>query len=253
MMTWRQRGLAFALAALAFVLVGAAQMEHSSVGLVFLGQRIVVNTLAVVLLSIATLLLVTSFDQGRTRAWLRLDWFLPAIRRLKANECASHSPIGRWLRQVLPASLLSDRKTKRRGLFRRTVRRVGLSWLASPLRRFSQAVCLVAFLVLFFYVCWPYDARPKIAGAISKGWTFETIDQKSGEIQFRGELGKIDQGWVDVDEIVFLVNTAATIGQEQELHSLGAFVVVGESTGSLRLEPDGKVTEELVDAFYGAS
>src|SRR5204862_4389173 len=36
----------------------------------------------------------------------------------------------------------------------------GPSWLSSPVRRIVQTVCFVAFLVLFFYVCFPYTARP---------------------------------------------------------------------------------------------
>lgn len=42
---------------------------------------------------------------------------------------------------------------------RRTLHMLGPSWEASPLRRIVQAICLVAFCVLFFYVCWPYGAR----------------------------------------------------------------------------------------------
>jgi len=30
---------------------------------------------------------------------------------------------------------------------------------ALPVRRFVQGICLLAFLVLFFYVCWPYGSR----------------------------------------------------------------------------------------------
>lgn len=33
------------------------------------------------------------------------------------------------------------------------------TWVYSPVRRVSQALCLVLFLVLFFYVCWPYGSR----------------------------------------------------------------------------------------------
>jgi ferredoxin len=43
---------------------------------------------------------------------------------------------------------------------RRLLRTIGISWLAAPVRRVVQLICLVTFLVLFFYVCWPYDAEP---------------------------------------------------------------------------------------------
>jgi len=36
---------------------------------------------------------------------------------------------------------------------------MGPTWSGTPLRRLSQVFCLLAFLVLFFYVCWPYGAR----------------------------------------------------------------------------------------------
>ncbi|MFC1781649.1 4Fe-4S binding protein, partial [Planctomycetota bacterium] len=36
------------------------------------------------------------------------------------------------------------------------MKRLGSTWLSCPARRLIQAVCLTLFLVLFFYVCWPY-------------------------------------------------------------------------------------------------
>ena len=35
----------------------------------------------------------------------------------------------------------------------------GSTWLAAPVRRIVQTLCLLLFLVLFFYVCWPYGSR----------------------------------------------------------------------------------------------
>ena len=46
-----------------------------------------------------------------------------------------------------------------RAIGRRVLRLLGPTWLASPVRRASQAVCLLLFLALFLYVCWPYGAR----------------------------------------------------------------------------------------------
>jgi len=39
---------------------------------------------------------------------------------------------------------------------RRVLSMLGPTWVASPVRRIAQAVCLTLFLALFFYVCWPY-------------------------------------------------------------------------------------------------
>ncbi|MBP7050274.1 MAG: 4Fe-4S binding protein [Phycisphaerae bacterium] len=41
----------------------------------------------------------------------------------------------------------------------RTHRRLGPSRSAWLVRRSAQAACLIAFLALFFYVCWPYGSR----------------------------------------------------------------------------------------------
>ena len=45
------------------------------------------------------------------------------------------------------------------GPVRRILSRLGPSWLASPVRRGVQTLSLLLFLVLFFYVCWPYGSR----------------------------------------------------------------------------------------------
>ena len=45
------------------------------------------------------------------------------------------------------------------GGIRRFLKRLGPTWLSSPVRRLIQAVCFALFLWLFFYVCWPYGSR----------------------------------------------------------------------------------------------
>lgn len=35
---------------------------------------------------------------------------------------------------------------------------LGPTWLYSPVRRIIQTICLILFLFLFFYVCWPYGS-----------------------------------------------------------------------------------------------
>lgn len=41
----------------------------------------------------------------------------------------------------------------------RILRALGPTWSATPIRRLVQILCLLAFLILFFYVCWPYGSR----------------------------------------------------------------------------------------------
>ncbi len=45
------------------------------------------------------------------------------------------------------------------GPLSRTLRVLGPSWTASPVRRVIQSLCLLAFLILFFWVCWPYGSK----------------------------------------------------------------------------------------------
>ncbi len=52
-------------------------------------------------------------------------------------------------------------KKSRFGAVRRGLKRLGPTWLSAPVRRVVQAACLGLFLVLFFYVCWPYTAQPE--------------------------------------------------------------------------------------------
>ncbi|OYW20960.1 MAG: hypothetical protein B7Z55_06400, partial [Planctomycetales bacterium 12-60-4] len=51
-------------------------------------------------------------------------------------------------------------KKSRFGRVRRWLSRVGPTWLSAPVRRVVQAICLSLYLLLFFYVCWPYTAQP---------------------------------------------------------------------------------------------
>lgn len=50
------------------------------------------------------------------------------------------------------------------GGVRRLLGLIGPTWRYSPVRRIVQAICLVLFLWLFFYVCWPYTAQPNPKG-----------------------------------------------------------------------------------------
>ena len=37
--------------------------------------------------------------------------------------------------------------------------KMGPTWLSAPVRRVIQTACMVLFLILFFYICWPYGSR----------------------------------------------------------------------------------------------
>ena len=50
----------------------------------------------------------------------------------------------------------------------RILQTLGPTWAGTPIRRLVQVLCLSAFLVLFFYVCWPYGAREYAAAFRAK-------------------------------------------------------------------------------------
>ena len=87
---------------------------------------------------------------------MRLDLFLPALRKPKPGEPSRFRPVTQFAQRLLPASWFSNQTTKQRGLIRRVLRWLGPTWLSSPVRRLSQALCFALFLWLFFYVCYPY-------------------------------------------------------------------------------------------------
>lgn len=137
------------------------------------------------LITLGVLIGQTAVRHGHTAALIRIDWFLPALRKTRADRPAR--PIGwsaRAARRVLPKSFFSDRQTKQRGLVRRWLRGLGISWLSAPVRRVVQAICLLAFCWLFLVTCWPYDATPRPAASSSRGWRVIQLDQEDGDVTF---------------------------------------------------------------------
>lgn len=118
---------------------------------------------------------------------MRLDWFLPAMRKTPDGSPAMQTRFGQAVRNCLPASLRSDHHTKIRGPVRRLLRWLGTSWLYSPVRRIAQAICFILFLFLFFYVCWPYTASPRPSGPTFAAWQFSSFDQDTGEIVLQAD------------------------------------------------------------------
>src|SRR5262245_651826 len=97
---------------------------------------------------------------------LRLDVFLPFLKTDKKGLIqTTTSMFMRGARYVLPAAVVSDLQTGKPGLIRPFLKWAGPTWLSAPVRRAVQGICLATFLVLFFYVCWPYTARP------AQSWT----------------------------------------------------------------------------------
>ncbi|MCW8133450.1 MAG: 4Fe-4S binding protein [Planctomycetota bacterium] len=92
---------------------------------------------------------------------MNLNLFLPILRKpVPGKEPKKPGVLGRAARAVLPKFLFDDTEKIRPGFIRRTLKKIGPVTLSAPFRRGTQAVCFIAFLTFFFYVCWPYTARP---------------------------------------------------------------------------------------------
>ncbi len=203
-------------------------------------QGAIVAAIAIVSVAIVVLFVLTKLGQGQSHTWLRLDWFTPAIRRIKKGQLLSRSYLGRILRQVMPRRWQSDHTTKRRGLYRKTLRQMGLTWLASPVRRITQSICLITFLFLFFYVCWPYHARPLPPANVSAGWTLQDIDQKNGQFVLHRSDAEPTPWTIQSGQavVVFDADTTKTNAADSKRQPIGRLIVQRDNAEQIRLSGD---------------
>lgn len=173
---------------------------------------------------------------------MRIDWFLPALRRSSDGTPATQTWLTRRTRGLFPSSWISDYQTKKRGKLRQLLRRLGPSWLYSPLRRVSQAACFLTFVWLFFYVCWPYTAQPAAPTQWSRGWELTEFDQETGALQLAGAE---TPDWIEPARPIQLVDTVAN-------DLVGAFQVLEHTGGNLKLVPK-QATAELIEDIMFAS
>lgn len=102
-------------------------------------------------------------------------------------------------------------------MVRRWLSRVGPTWLSSPVRRAIQAICFVAFLVLFFYVCWPYTARPN---ATSEPWPSHYANDLARKEKISAEF------FLVIDPLVSLSTALASRAWVWSLTSAGIILLV---------------------------
>ncbi len=250
-----QRAIAYGLLALASIVIGASGHMQTVPPI-----EALLWTMGSVLLASGLLVLLASFDRGRTHAWLRLDWFVPSLRKRTGGYPIAHSLLGRIFRRVAPASLQSNHGTKQRGPVRVWLRRLGLSWLSSPVRRGVQGVCLMLFLGLFFVVCWPYSAHPPEHGRMSTGWVFVGLDQATGEFELRSSgspssvehdiddtAGAVGEPWMPrTGDRVFVFNAAIADAVEAKI---GQFTLAHMDGSHAKLLSIEELTPELMNAF----
>jgi len=90
---------------------------------------------------------------------VRFDHFLPFLSKKKAREGEPPGRLRRVLHALVPRALRSTPREARAGPLRQLLGRAGPTWVSAPVRRVLQMLFLAAFLVLFFWVAWPYGAR----------------------------------------------------------------------------------------------
>lgn len=169
---------------------------------------------------------------------MRLDWFLPAIRREKPNTApVKRSAFVIGAKRLLPAWLFSDWKTKRRGVIRRGLRKLGMSWLASPNRRIVQSLSLGIFLVLFFWVCWPYDAQPAKSWS---GWTPIDVVLETGKATLINDRHLP----LAIGSSVYVSDHSQDLDKANEL---GEFVIVRIAGDEVQLSPVVSLDEATLE------
>ncbi len=121
------------------------------------------------------------------------------------------------------------------------------SWARAPwfFRRSIQLVCLLVYLVLFFYVCWPYGARPVQPKLLSAGWQLDRLDQATGNIRLQGAVA-LDPVKLTVGQTVYVIDEKATGQADPEV---GAMVVLAMEPSVLTLGPRDELPVTTLDAI----
>jgi len=109
----------------------------------------------------------------------------------------------------------------------RVLGRLGPTWRCSPVRRIIQSGCLLGFLWLLFYVCWPYTARP--AGS-HRGWMPLELEPQTGKVTVAAAQPLSDR--LARCRLLHVVDDAA-----QDGGYLGAFKVISIGRQDVLLEP----------------
>lgn len=202
---------------------------------------------------------ISARTRGRTAAWMRWDHFLPFLRK-RRRDLPPRDPSFLWrtAQRVFPAGWLSDPVTAKPGRLRRWAKAIGPSLVAAPFRRVIQAICFVAFLVLFHYVCWPYTARP---AAPPNRWSrleLREFDQASGRVRIAAPLASdvppptpgalvyytID-GDTNSDELA--APSASPTGSHGATAKPLSARLVAQEASDWTIVPEGGVAPELLD------
>lgn len=171
---------------------------------------------------------------------MRADWFLPVLRTPKPDRPErSVGRLARLARRVLPAACFSDRSTKRFGVVRRVLKRVGPVWLSSPIRRSVQSVCFALFLWQFFVTIWPYDAVP--SQSVS-GWIPAEFDVEQRSVTLFSDTSDADDALpFEAGATVYVRDDSVGLSDDQPV---AAFGITRAGSGEVLL--DGAQLDEAV-------
>lgn len=237
------------LLAIAILLLGAAALAavvlRDPLGLRLFGNvAALAVTVGAMLLVVGVVMFATAIHDPNSPTWLRLDHFLPFLRKKKKAETLKPPALLlRIAQRVLPASLFADRITGKPGLVRRVLKRIGPTMLSAPLRRVVQAICFVLFLWLFFYALWPYSARPETPGQIASGWKLEEIDA-AGQVRLAG--GMTDVWQPAARSNVHLIDNRALDAIRGDF---GPFKVVALNDKQITLAPREPLGDEQLESL----
>ena len=227
------------LASIGFLIAGIAMMLSHDI---LEWDKSILVTVSATLIMFGILGLATAYgkrDSGG--ALIRLDHFMPFARRKRLRP-GKPSLVVTLAHRLLPKHLFFDSETGEEGSVRRWLRKTGPSMLSSPWRRLIQAFTFTLFAVLFFYVCWPYNATPIEATQPIGNLLFRQIDQASGDLLFDNAASKrIDWASQEIWHLE-LPSTDAT-----KLASSLPVKVIPSQTNSLRLVPTVPLPADQLD------
>jgi NAD-dependent dihydropyrimidine dehydrogenase PreA subunit len=164
---------------------------------------------------------------------MRINHFLPFLK--KAKKGVIQTPVNfvsRAFRLVLPRALVADLQTGKPGIIRRGLKWIGPTWHSAPLRRVVQGCCLALFLVLFFYVCWPYTARP------ARTWhNWVAVEQDADRQTIKLMRGEAERNPPRVGESLYLVDASLlATGAPETPPALLAYQVLSAADKELLLQ-----------------
>ena len=166
---------------------------------------------------------------------------MPFARRKRLRP-GKPSSIVTLAHRLLPSHLFFDPETGKEGSIRRWLRKIGPGTLSSPWRRLIQAFTFTLFTVLFFYVCWPYSAKPIEITQPIGSLQFKQIDQASGDLLFETSApNNIDWAKQDTWHLELPSSDASKLPSSLPVH------VIPTQASNLRLVPADPLPADQLD------